>query len=174
MILTWDAAPPNGSDITAYEVTWTAADGATGATTTGGQARTVAIGGLVRERPYRIGVLARTAGGVGVPAVVEAALPSRWITVHRGADTTYEDKCGPPDCAYPYIELFGFPPRTEIQITPVASAWGRFNVGAELTTNDQGYLRSRTRFPFSGVGQTLWVDVGDTQSNRFLWPEKGP
>ena len=38
----------------------------------------------------------------------------------------------------------------------------------------QGYVRSRTRFPFSGVGQRIWVDVGDTQSNRYLWPERAP
>ena len=175
LILTWDAAPANGTDLTAYEVTWTGPNGETGTRTLGGDARTTAIGGLTRATPYRIGVVARNAAGPGVPAVVEAALPTRWITVSRGIDTTYKDKCGPPSCANIRVELYGFEPLTWVQLTPVASGWGRFNGnGASLQTLADGTLVSKSRFPFSGVGQTVWVDVGDIQSNRLLWPERGP
>jgi hypothetical protein len=175
LILTWDAAPANGTDLTAYEVTWTGPNGETGTRTLGGDARTTAIGGLTRATPYRIGVAARNAAGPGVPAMVETTLPTRWITVSRGIDTTYEDKCGPPSCATIRVELYGFEPLTWVQLTPVASGWGRFNGnGASLQTLADGTLVSKSRFPFSGVGQTVWVDVGHIQSNRFLWPERGP
>lgn len=175
LILTWGAAPPNGATITAYEVTWSAATGDQGSTVVDGDARTALVGGLPRGVPYRIGVAARNANGRGEAAVVDATLPNRWITVSRGKDDTHEDDCGPPECANIRVELFGFPPLTAVQLTPMASVWGRFNgSGAELTTDGNGHLLSQSRFPFGGVGQTVWVDVDDTQSNRFLWPERGP
>ncbi len=174
LILTWDAAPANGADVTAYEVTWIGPDGGSGTRTTGADTRTTAIAGLTRGTPYRIGVTARNAAGSGVPAVVEATLPSRWITVSRGRDATWTN-CGPPSCGNIRVELFGFPPLTNVQLTPVASGWGRFNgTGAELQTRADGTLVSQSRFPFSGAGQTVWVDVDGVESNRFLWPERAP
>jgi hypothetical protein len=174
LILTWGAAPPHGAQVTTYEVTWAATTGDQGSTVVAGDARTASIGGLPRGVPYRIAVAARNANGLGEAAVLDATMPTRWITVSRGADTTWENVCGHPECAFIQVELYGFAPKTKIQIEPVASVWGHFNDGAALTTDEKGYLGSHTRFPFGGVGQTVWVDVDGTQSNRFLWPERGP
>jgi fibronectin type III domain protein len=174
LILTWGAARPNGADISTYEVTWAATTGDRGSTVVAGDARSATIGKLPRAVAYQIGVAARNANGLGEAARLEASLPTRWITVSRGADTTWENVCGPPECAYIQVELFGFPPNTKIQIEPVASEWGHFNDGAALTTDANGFLGSHRRFPFSGVGQTVWVDIDGTESNRFRWPERGP
>ena len=174
LILTWGAAPDNGAEVTTYEVTWAATTGDRGSTVVAGGARTVAIGGLPRNVAYRIGVSARNRHGLGEAAVLDATMPTRWITVSRGADTTYEHGCEHPQCAFIQVECFGFAPDTMIKIEPVASTWGHFNGGASLRTDKNGFVGSHRRFPFNGVGQTVWVDIDGTESNRFLWPERGP
>ncbi|MEV4348284.1 fibronectin type III domain-containing protein [Actinoplanes sp. NPDC049596] len=176
LILSWGAAPPNGAPVTAYEVTWEAATGDRGSLEVGGDAREAVITGLARVTPYGIKLFAKNQNGRSDAAAVEATMPATWVTVGRGPDATHDDDCVPPRCGYILIELFGFPPRTSVKITPYTSGWGKFNSGARLTTDDQGHLLVDDRFPINAVGQLVWVEIGGTgvESNRFRWPERGP
>jgi hypothetical protein len=174
LILTWAAAQPNGDAITGYEVSWSAATGDQGSTTVAGDALTATIGTLPRNVPYRISVAARNRNGLGEAAQIDATMPTRWIRVSRGNDTTYEHGCDHPSCAFINVEVFGFPPKTKISIVPFASDWGKANTGAKIITDADGHIFEDERFPFNGVGQTVWVDVDDIQSNRLRWPERGP
>jgi hypothetical protein len=173
LVVTWGAAPANGAEINTYEVSWAADDGRH-TTVVAGDDLTATIGGLRRGTPYRISVAARNRNGLGEAAALDATMPTRWITVSRGEDTTYDHGCEHPSCAFVRVDLFGFPPNTEVDVEPMASEWRDFNPGARLSTEADGTMSVRHHFPFNGVGQTVWVDIGDTQSNRFLWPERGP
>jgi hypothetical protein len=171
LLVTWGAAAANGAAVTAYRVSWTAGGGRSGSVVRPGGARSAALTGLTRGVSYRITVIAENAAGRSAPARVDATLPRvPTVTVSRGATTTYETSCEPPECAFIRVELRGFEPNTRYEIDPYSSEWNAFNPGAELSTDDEGNLTVEDRFPFNGVDQTVWVVVaGRYQSNRYLW-----
>jgi hypothetical protein len=171
--VSWSAAATNGATITAYRVTWSPATGA-GATTTSGSARSATISGLSHGAAYTITVAAQNSAGTGAGAstrVTVAAASTRSVTVSRGATTTYEHNCDPPDCAFVKVVLSGFAPKTAYQIDIYSSSWGAFNPGAKLSTDSSGRLTVDDRFPFNGVGQRVWVVVDGLESNHYLWPK---
>ncbi|MEU4221702.1 fibronectin type III domain-containing protein [Actinoplanes sp. NPDC026623] len=176
LILSWGAAPPNGAAITAYAVSWESAAGDRGSTEVGGDVHETALTGLARGIPYTIRVSARNENGTGDAAAIETSMPTRWVVVSRGEDTEWDNDCRPPECGYVQVELFGFPPNSEVGIEPMASDWGAFNIGARLGVNQDGHLLVRHHFPFNGVGQTVWIEIenDDVQSNRIVWPERKP
>jgi hypothetical protein len=168
--VTWGAAAPNGAAISAYHVAWRSAGSRGDSAVQPGDARSMTLTGLTRGATYRITVTAENSVGRGVPATIDATvLPPRSITVSRGATTTYEDTCEPPECAFILIEMRGFEPNTSYEIDPFSSKWGAFNVGAELSTDNEGNLTVDDRFPFNGMDQTVWVVVDGMESNRYLW-----
>jgi hypothetical protein len=171
LLVTWGAAAANGAAVTAYRVGWTADGGRGGSAVRPGGARSATLTGLVRGVSYRITVVAENSAGRSAPARINATLPRvPTVTVSRGATTTYETSCEPPECAFIRVELRGFEPNTRYEIDPFSSEWDDFNPGAELSTDDQGNLTVDDRFPFNGVDQTVWVVVdGKYQSNRYLW-----
>ena len=93
----------------------------------------------------------------------------RTITVSRGETTTHEPDCLPPECAYIKVEMRGFAPNTDYQIAPWSSEHGNFNPGARLTTDAEGNLTARHRFPYNGIDDTVWVVVDGQRSNRLVW-----
>jgi hypothetical protein len=174
IVVSWGAAAANGAAVSGYQVSWApVAGGGNEAATRPGDSRSATLTGITRGVAYRITVAAENAAGRGPAATVRATVPKPpprpTITVSRGATTTHEPNCLPPECAFIRVELRGFKPNTAYQLEPWSSAWGNFNPGAELTTNDQGDLTSRSRFPFAGVGQRVWVVVEGQESNRLLW-----
>ncbi|MGI5151727.1 fibronectin type III domain-containing protein [Plantactinospora sp. CA-294935] len=169
--VTWSAAAANGAAVSGYRVTWTPAAGGTARSATRpGSARSMTITGLTRGTAYRITVAAQNSAGRGSPATVRATVPPppRSVTVSRGSDTTYEDRCEEPDCAYFRIVLRGFSPNTDYHIKPDSSRWPDFNSGATRRTDSRGNLTFED-FPFDSVGSYVWVTVDGVQSNRYLW-----
>jgi len=174
IVLSWDAAPANGAVVTGYLVTWApAAGGDSQSVTRPGEARSAALTGLTQGVSYRITVAADNSAGRGPAATVRATVPKpparRTITVSRGETTTHKPDCLPPECAYIQVELRGFAPNTGYQITPWSSEHGNFNPGARLTTDAEGNLTARHRFPYNGIDDTVWVVVDGQRSNRLVW-----
>ncbi|MEN3610577.1 fibronectin type III domain-containing protein [Plantactinospora sp. ZYX-F-223] len=169
--VTWSGAAANGAAVSAYQVTWVPAAGGTSRSATRpGDARSTTITGLTRDTTYRITVVARNSAGRGSPATVRAKVPPppRSVTVSRGSDTTYEDRCHEPDCAYFHIVLRGFSPNTDYHIKPDSSRWPDFNSGATRRTDSRGNLTFED-FPYDSVGSYVWVTVDGVESNRYLW-----
>ncbi|MEJ3746489.1 fibronectin type III domain-containing protein [Actinomycetes bacterium KLBMP 9797] len=168
--VTWGAAAANGATVSAYRVAWApTAGGAGGSSTRPGSARSMTITGLSRGVAYRITVVAQNSAGRGSPATVRATVPPppRSVTVSRGSDTTYEDKCV-EDCAFMRIVLRGFEPNTEYEILPHSDKWYDYNPGATRRTDDNGRLTFED-FPFGSPGQHIWVTVDGVESNHYLW-----
>ncbi|MFC6022199.1 fibronectin type III domain-containing protein [Plantactinospora solaniradicis] len=169
--LTWGAATANGAAVSGYQVTWAPAAGGTSRSATRpASARSMTITGLTRGVAYRITVAARNSAGRGSPATVRATVPPppRTVTVSRGSDTTYEDLCDAPDCAFMRVVMRGFSPNTNYSIKPHSDEWPNYNPGTTLRTDAKGNL-SFEDFPFDDVGQHVWVTVGGVESNHYLW-----
>jgi hypothetical protein len=172
IVVSWGAAAANGAAVSGYRVTWApASGGGSRSASRGGGSRSATLSGITKGVAYRITVTAENSAGRGPAATVRATVPkpapARTITVSRGSSTTHDD-CKPPKCAFVRVRLRGFAPNTAYDIEPYASQWGHFNSGARLTTDGQGNLDTE-RFAFNGVGQTVWVEVGSTKSNRITW-----
>ncbi|MFC5112189.1 fibronectin type III domain-containing protein [Kibdelosporangium philippinense] len=71
----WGAAPDNRADITAYQVTWRASTGQTGAMTVGAGARRATVNGLTNGVSYVITVAATNRIGTGAGASAAAVTP---------------------------------------------------------------------------------------------------
>lgn len=171
--VTWGAAAANGASVTAYRVSWArVSGGGAGSVTRSGSSRSATLSGLTRGVAYQITVVAQNSAGRGSPATVRATLPlpSRSVTVSRGSDTTYKDKCLAPDCAFMRIVLRGFEPNTRYKIKPHSERWPDYNPGATRRTDSEGNLTFED-FPFGSPGQYIWVTVDGVTSNRYLWPE---
>ncbi|MFE9207268.1 fibronectin type III domain-containing protein [Micromonospora sp. NPDC007230] len=170
--VTWSAAAANGASVSAYRISWQRTSGGGGGSATrAGSARSITLSGLTRGVAYRITVVAQNSAGRGTPAAVRATvpLPPPTVTVSRGSDTTYQDRCDAPDCAFFRIVLRGFEPNTAYLIKPDSDRWPDFNPGATRRTDDNGNLTFED-FPFDSVGARVWVTVDGVRSNRFLWP----
>jgi len=168
----WGAAAANGAPVTGYHVTWAPAAGGNGRTiTAAGGSRSATLTGITPGVAYRITVAAQNSAGRGPAATARAtvAAPARTLTVSRGDTTSYDHGCEPPECAFIRVELRGFEPNSAYEIEPYSSEWGHFNPGARLTTDAEGNLTARRRFPFNGVGQRVWVVVDGMHSNHLLW-----
>jgi hypothetical protein len=174
IVVSWDAAAPNGATVTGYRVTWAPASSGGGESATrSGTSRSATLTGITKGVAYRITVAAENSAGRGPAATVRATVPkpapARTITVSRGETTSHDDDCLPPECAFIRVEMRGFEPNTKYQLEPYSSGWGNFNPGARLSTDADGNLTARHRFPFNGVGQRVWVVVEGLESNRLLW-----
>jgi hypothetical protein len=171
--VSWGAAAGNGATVSGYRITWATGSGATRSVTRSGGSRSTTLTGLTKGASYRITVAAQNSAGRGVAASVRATVPkpaaTPTVTVSRGATTTYDHGCNPPECAFIKVTMRGFKPNTSYQIDPHASTWGTFNPGASLSTDSKGNLTVSHHFPFNGVGQRVWVTVGSLESNHLLW-----
>ncbi|GAA1295529.1 fibronectin type III domain-containing protein [Saccharothrix xinjiangensis] len=163
--LTWGAAAENGAPVTAYHVSWNG-----GGVTVTGDARGATASGLANGTAYTFTVVAENRAGRGSPATAQATPKRpRTITVSRGPETTYNENCEAPQCAFFLIEMHGFEPNTRYEIIPFASRWGDFNPGTTRTTDAQGSLVVDDEFPFNGDGQQVWVVVDGQESPRYTW-----
>ena len=164
LVVTWGPAAPHGAPITAYHLAWEPGGGSIHP----GGARSATISAPIRGVTYRITLAAKNSAGVGAPATV--TIPYRTLTVRRGVSAEHLPDCLKPRCAKFHIELRGFDPNTKYQIDPYSSVHGDFNPGAALATDEKGDLTSRSRFPYSGIGDTVWVIVDGQESNHYVWP----
>jgi hypothetical protein len=164
LVVTWGAATPHGAAITAYRLAWEPGGGSVHP----GGARSATISAPVRGVTYRITLAAENSAGVGAPATVTA--PYRILTVRRGIPAEHLPGCLRPRCANFHVELHGFDPKTMYQLSPYSAVHKDFNPGAALETDEKGHLTSRSRFPYSGIGETVWVVVDGQESNRYVWP----
>jgi hypothetical protein len=174
IVVSWGAAAANGASVSGYRVSWAPASGGASKTVNrSGGSRSASLTGITKGVAYRITVAAENSAGRGPAATVRATVPkpapSRTLTVSRGETTTHEPDCLPPECAYIQVAMRGFKPNTDYDITPYSSAHGNFNPGARLTTNSEGNLTARHRFPYNGIGDRVWVVVDGQTSNRLLW-----
>ncbi|MGI5212322.1 fibronectin type III domain-containing protein [Plantactinospora sp. CA-290183] len=169
--VTWGAAASNGASVSRYRISWARASGGGGGSATkSGGTRSISLTGLSRGVAYRVTVAAENSAGRGSAASVRATIPqpTRTVTVSRGSDTTYEDDCHAPDCAYMRIVMRGFKPNTNYHIKPSSDQWPNYNPGGTHRTDAQGNLTLED-YPFDAVGQHVWVTVDGVRSNRFLW-----
>jgi hypothetical protein len=174
IVVSWGAAAANGARVSGYRVAWApASGGASQSVIRSGGSRSAALTGITKGVPYRITVAAQNSAGRGPAATVRATVPKpappRTLTVSRGETTSHEDDCLPPACAYIKVTMRGFKPNTDYDIVPHSSKHGNFNPGARLTTDSDGNLTARHRFPYSGIGDRVWVVVDGQESNRLLW-----
>ncbi|MEU4765229.1 fibronectin type III domain-containing protein [Actinosynnema sp. NPDC023794] len=169
--VTWAAAPENGAPITAYHVSWSRDDGAQqGATTVSGSGPlSYVIAGIWsgRDVPFTVTVVAENSAGRGTPATVRAApQPSpRSINLSKGPPA---ERCSEPDCYWMHVVMTGFEPETSYDAYPHSTADGYDNPGHGITTDAEGRAVFDA-FYYYGVGHTVWVTVGDVESNRLEW-----
>ncbi|MEU5566808.1 fibronectin type III domain-containing protein [Micromonospora musae] len=171
VVVSWKAAAGNGAAVTGYQVRWKPASGSGGGSSTrAGSARSMTLTGLTRGVAYTITVVAQNSAGRGSPATARATVPAptRTVSVSRGSDTTYQDLCDAPDCAFMRVTMRGFAPNTSYSIKPHSDEWPNYNPGTTLQTDRNGNLTFE-RFPFDDVGQHVWVTVAGLESNHYLW-----
>ncbi|KOX18981.1 hypothetical protein ADK67_34365 [Saccharothrix sp. NRRL B-16348] len=169
--VTWAAALDNGAPITAYHVSWSRDDGSLpgAATVPGSGPLSYVIPGIWSgaDVPFTVTVVAENRAGRGTPAVVRTAPQpsSRSITLSKGP---LADRCSESDCYWMHVVVTGFEPETSYDAYPHSTADGYDNPGHGFTTDAEGRATFNA-FYYHGVGHTVWVTVGDVESNRLEW-----
>jgi hypothetical protein len=171
--VTWTAAAPNGSPVTAYTVKWAREDGARpGSITLPGSARSYIIEDIWQgeDVPFTVTVTAANSAGQGAPVSVRKVQgdtpANRKITISRGKDTT-ANQCGPPNCAFLHIVMTGFTPGKSMTITAYASDTGTH--GSVTRTIGPGGTLEFEYFSMGTPSRTVWVRAESVESNRLFW-----
>lgn len=166
--VTWGAAAANGGPVTAYHVSWQSEGGRAG------NATVTTLSHVIRgiwegtDYPFTVTVVAENSAGPGTPATVRQVPPRPVprIVLTKG---DHADECDRPDCYWMHIVMTGFEPNTDYDIEP-HSTGNYHNSGHRSRTDSQGN-KVLDAFYYHVAGDTVWVTVGDIESNRLEWTE---
>lgn len=94
------------------------------------------------------------------------------VVLTRGPATDHPACAGDPNCAWMHVELIGFPPNTDVLVTPHSTDPGYSNEGYTFTTDANGYAADN-QFAYYAVGQVVHVNAhvnGETiRSDNLRW-----
>jgi hypothetical protein len=163
--VTWTAPDLRGGTLVDYQVT------ATGQASRSVAATSTSYTGFAAGQTvtFTVSAITQTTDGrtlTGTPGSASVTMPTRSISIKRGASTT-SGNCKAPDCANVNATMTGFTPNTTYSIT--LSSDSNPDVQTESFTTDANGNGEHDTLDYDVPGQTVWIVVNGVESNRIVW-----